>query len=76
MADETVVPVPVKKPWQSKTILVNSIAGILLALTPFVPVLAPVHAWIAANPVLIGSIWSALNIGLRFITKDAVQLGE
>jgi hypothetical protein len=76
MADESAV-VPAGKPaWQSRTILVNSIAGVLIALTPFVPALAPIHAWIAGNPVLIGSIWSAINVALRFITKDKIQLGE
>ena len=63
-----------KKPWQSKTILLNSLGLILMALVPFMPGAEAVSAWISANASLIGTIWGALNILLRFITKDRVQL--
>lgn len=77
MAEETVLnPVQTKAPWQSKTIVLNSVVGLLMALAPFVPVLAPIVAWINANGILIGSIWAAANVVLRFISKDKIQLGE
>ena len=65
-----------KKPWQSKTILVASILGLVSALSPFVPALEPVKMWIEGNGVLISSMWGVLAIALRAITKDAVVLRD
>ena len=45
--------------------------GIIMATVPLFPV---VEAWIVANPVLIGGIWGALTVGMRYITKDKVVL--
>ncbi len=65
-----------KKPWQSKTILVASVLGLLSALSPFVPALEPVKVWIEGNGVMISSLWGVLAIALRAITKDAVVLRD
>ena len=65
-----------KKPWQSKTILVASILGLVSALSPFVPALEPVRVWIEQNGVLISSLWGVLAIALRAISKDAIQLKD
>lgn len=47
-----------------------------MALLPFVPGLAPVQTWIQGNLALVGTIWTAIGIGLRFITKDKIILVE
>lgn len=65
------------KPWyESKTILVNLVLGICAALSAVVPQLASVSAWINANASLIGMVWAGLNVVLRFVSKDAIQLGD
>jgi hypothetical protein len=64
----------VKKPWLSKTIILNFILGAIAAAIPFVPALHVVSDWISANVALVGVVWSALNIALRFITKDKIVL--
>lgn len=59
-----------KKPWQSKTILVNFAAA---AGALFYP---PVAEWIAANPGILASAFAVLNILLRLVTKDRIGLTE
>ena len=66
----------VKKPWLSKTILISSVLTVFTVLSQFVPSLAIVGEWINANGVIIGSAWGALAIILRWISKDAIQLGD
>jgi len=61
-----------KKPWLSKTILLNvivAIAGILGMLG-----LPSVNTFVAANPDLILTILGGVGIVLRFVTKGAVEL--
>jgi hypothetical protein len=66
----------VKKPWLSKTIWLNFLAGVVVASLPFFPQLQGIADWLkdSSNLALIGVGWSAVNIGLRFLTKDKVQL--
>lgn len=63
-----------KKPWQSKTIVVNAILAFLGAAAMFVPAAAPLAAWISANGAIIATVWGVLNVALRLFTKGAVQL--
>lgn len=63
-----------KKPWQSKTIVVGSVLGLVSALSPFVPALEPVKSWIQENAILVSSMWGLLAIMLRAISKDAIKL--
>lgn len=63
-----------KKPWQSKTILVNAVIGVGLAISPFMPGGQIVADWLSANLGTVGLIWSVLNIALRAITKGRVVL--
>ena len=63
-----------KKPYQSKTIILNAIVGVSVALTPFIPALAPVKSFIEQNAIMIGSIYSVLAIFLRYISKDKIVL--
>jgi len=59
-----------KKPWQSKTILVNFVVA---ASALFYP---PVAQWISANPVEVASLFSILNIVLRLVSKNAIGISE
>lgn len=63
-----------KKPWQSKTLLINGILGILAFIGLFVPGAESVGLWINAHGAEIAMGWSVLNMGLRFITKDKIIL--
>jgi hypothetical protein len=65
-----------KKPWLSKTILVNSICGLCLALSPFIPALGGISAFVQAHAVEVGVVWSVLGVGLRLITKDKISLQD
>jgi len=65
-----------KKPWQSKTLLLNGIGGLILFVSLFLPQASEVGAWITGNGALIATIWSFANIALRFITKDKIVLGD
>ncbi len=55
-----------KKPWQSKTVLVNALVGI----APFIP---GATEWIMDNPTAFGAIVGLLNIGLRSVTGEGVS---
>ena len=61
---------PAKKPWQSKTIIMNFVLAASALLYP------PVSEWISANPVAVASAWAVLGILVRLITRDRVSLGE
>jgi hypothetical protein len=65
-----------KKPWQSKTMVVNAVLGLIMAVCLFVPQAAVVKTWIEANATVIGVVWSVLGMALRAITKDKVVLGD
>ncbi len=64
----------VKKPWLSKTILMNAVMGLLGVLAMFTPTLGGVGAWLSANAAVIAIVWSGLGIALRLITKDKISL--
>lgn len=59
-----------KKPWQSKTLLVNAVCALSALLYP------PVGQWIAAHPVEVATMFSLLNMVLRLVTKVPVTIGE
>lgn len=65
-----------KKPWQSKTVVLNAVVGLLAAVAAFVPAAAGAQAWIGAHAVEIGMGWSILNVVLRAVTKDKISLSE
>jgi hypothetical protein len=66
----------VKKPWQSKTMLLNGIGGLLVFLALFVPGAEGVSAWLNANGATVGMVWAFANMVLRMVTKGKIQLGE
>lgn len=63
-----------KKPWMSKSLWVNAVCGLCLALSPFVPGLEKVHAFVQGHAVEIGVGWSVLNVVLRLVTKEKITL--
>ncbi len=65
-----------KYPWESKTIVLNTLMAIIGAIAMFDPGISSVTTWLAANGPLIATVWSVLNVALRFITKDAIQLTD
>lgn len=65
-----------KKAYLSKTVVINSIIGLTMALTPFIPQLAVVKTFVEANAIMIGTAWSVLNIVLRAVSKDKIVLTD
>ena len=57
-----------KPSYLSKTLWVNFLAAVFAIVFP------PVTDWIAANPEAVISIFAGINILLRIVTKDKVQL--
>lgn len=56
-----------KKPWQSKTLWVN----LLLAVAAFIPAVSSV---VKESPDMAGLVITMVNVILRFVTKDKIQL--
>lgn len=65
-----------KKPWQSRTMVVNGIMGLVAFVALFVPGAEAVKTFIESNAEGITMVWAVLNMALRFITKEKVSLFE
>ena len=65
-----------KKPWQSKSMVLNAIAGLISAVALFLPQASLASEFMAKHAMEIGLVWSVANIILRAITKDKIGLGE
>jgi hypothetical protein len=65
-----------KKPWQSKTMLLNGIAGLIAFLALFWSGASNVSTYISAHAPEIGVGWSLMNVILRAFTKDKVSLSD
>lgn len=65
-----------KSLFYSRTFWFSLVTGLLAALLPAVPALAPAKDWFAGNSVLLGSVWTMAALVLRLITKDKVVLRE
>jgi len=63
-----------KKPWQSKTLVVNAVLGVIAFIALFFPGAEAAHTFINAHGSEIGMLWALLNIVLRAITKDKIGL--
>lgn len=57
--------------YQSKTILVQILGGVALAVAAFLP---QVGEFIQEHFAETGAAWVAINTVLRFITKDKIQI--
>jgi uncharacterized membrane protein YqaE (UPF0057 family) len=56
-----------KKPYLSKTIWTN----VILALAAFIP---GAQEWIQGNEAVVLAFWAVINIILRLLTKDKIQV--
>lgn len=65
-----------KKPWHSKTVVLNGIMGLLSAAALFVPGAESVGQWLNGHAAEVGMAWGILNIVLRAVTKDKVSLSD
>lgn len=65
-----------KKPWYSKTMWINGILGLAAAAAIFLPAASQVKVFFDAYAAQIAMGWSVLNMVLRAISKDKIQLGE
>lgn len=63
-----------KKPWQSKTVLLNALMGGVSAVALFFPKANVVTDWVQSNMAIIGMVWGAVGIALRFATKEKIVL--
>ena len=59
-----------KKPWQSKTLVLNLLMAAGVLLYP------PLSEWISAHPSEVASAWAVLGILLRLVTKEKIVLSE
>jgi hypothetical protein len=61
------------KSWyQSKTVLVQLIAGLAMIIAQFSPEVAKL---LTENFSELGMGWIVINLVLRFVTKDKIQIG-
>jgi hypothetical protein len=65
-----------KKPWLSKTIMLNSIMAILGVVAVFWPHASVATEFLSGHGTEIGVAWSVLNVLLRAVTKDAISLTD
>lgn len=65
-----------KPAWQSKTLLLNGIAGLIMFVSLFVPAASGVSTWISAHADVVGMVWAGLNMVLRLISKDKIVLKD
>ena len=64
-----------KKPWQSKTMVLNAVGGLLTFLALFLPTQMGVASqFLQAHAMEIGLVWSIANMVLRAVTKDKISL--
>lgn len=57
-----------KKPWQSKTILINLALAVTAAFFP------PAQEWITNHPLEVSYGFMGLNVILRLVSKGAIYL--
>lgn len=65
-----------KKPWTSKTVIINAIMGLIATVSIFFPAASGIGEFITNHATTIGVIWSVINVAVRFITHDKVQLTD
>lgn len=74
MADEqapvVAVPVESKKPWLSKTLILNLVVAVSAMAVP------PVAAWIQGHGDAVVSIFAAINFLLRLVSSDKISLKD
>lgn len=66
----------VKKPYKSKTVLVNAIVALIgiISMLGFLP--TEVHLWMQSNVEVLMVVMGVVGTGLRLVTKDKVTLTD
>lgn len=59
-----------KKPYTSKTIIVNLLVAVGAMVYP------PMSEYISQHPAEVATLFSILNIVLRLVTKDRISIRE
>ena len=59
-----------KKPYQSKTLIVNALVAVLALVAP------GASEFISAHPGEVAVAFSMINMALRLISKDKISLSE
>ena len=69
--------VETKKPWYSKTMLLNLFMGLAAFFAPMWPAFDSC-TWLkeSSNIALVGTIWGGLAMVLRLVTKDKIVLRD
>lgn len=57
-----------KKPWQSKTLILNFVVAACALFAP------GASAYISAHPEVVAGVFAGANIVLRLISKDKISL--
>lgn len=63
-----------KKPWQSRTLVLNALMGVIAAVALFVPGASVVSDFLKGHEGEAVMVWSLLNVVLRAVTKDKIAL--
>lgn len=59
-----------KKPYQSKTLIVNALVAVLALFAP------GASEFISSHPAEVTLAFTFINMGLRVITKDRISIGD
>ncbi len=65
-----------KKPWLSKTIMLNALMAVLGVVAIFWPGASMASDFLKAHSVEVGVAWSVANMLLRLVSKDAISLSD
>lgn len=57
-----------RKPWQSKTLILNAVVAVLALAYP------PAAEWIQGHGDVVLAAFAAINFVLRLVTKDKIGL--
>lgn len=74
--DLAVGPQDTKKPWRSKTFVLNVVLGALGVLHYAFPEVLGLTHWLELNSGLVAMIWGGMNAALRCLTKDKISLTD
>lgn len=59
-----------KKPYHSKTLIVNAVVAVLALFAP------GASEFISSHPGEVTIVFSLINMAIRLVTKDKISIGE
>ena len=65
-----------KKAWQSRTIVLNAIMGLIGAVALFVPQAKVVGDFLTSHSEAVIMVWSLMNVVLRAVTSGKISLTD